>query len=540
MNRTVVQSRAFVKVLVWLTFVLFSFLSFAKAQTRGPRVALLIAHNKAGKRAKPLRYAVSDAYKFRKVLIQVSGYQRRDIFLSLNQSATQVKRVFRRVKKRIRILRRRYPGRKVVLLVYYSGHARNGQFFLGRTSLPFTALRRFLKHSGASLRLALLDTCGSGRFLKTRGIKLRKKSFHIPYLNTHSTKGEAIITSTGDRENAYEDLKLRGGIFTHYIATGLRGAADRNRDGLVTLEEIYAFVYSRTINRTVFAHSGPQKPHFQNNIQGTGQVIISSLRKQLAKLHFRKQLKGQFFIWDHQRTLYAGFRKRNAKPVRLALRPGRYHIQWRYGKRIFSSRVRLYKDQIFYLGKKQGRLVYFRALTRRGSSPPSDASAWLSLEEAEFTSPLHLTLSGGTSSALSMGGQLAGGARLGLEGGFWAVQFGAWGFSLLFKDDNQQEFSSSQLFIDAQLAFGTRFQWGALSLFTGGYLGVGWLVQHLNVQPRSGFILLAGVLAHPTYWFSPSFGIVMPIRLGMEAGPKSEQWQMQFAWSLSLGFSLRL
>jgi uncharacterized caspase-like protein len=51
-------------------------------------------------------------------------------------------------------------------------------------------------------------------------------------------------------EAAQESDELRGALFTHYWVSGLRGAADANGDGRVTLAESYDFAYSQTLYRS--------------------------------------------------------------------------------------------------------------------------------------------------------------------------------------------------------------------------------------------------------------------------------------------------
>ena len=51
-------------------------------------------------------------------------------------------------------------------------------------------------------------------------------------------------------EGAAEFDHHRHGVFTHYLLAGLGGAADRNRDGTVTLKEAFAYAYPRVLEET--------------------------------------------------------------------------------------------------------------------------------------------------------------------------------------------------------------------------------------------------------------------------------------------------
>jgi len=527
--------------ILWLICLLmFLACSSAWGMSSTQRIALLIAHNGIGSKAKPLRYAVSDARKIKDVLRQVAGYRTSNIFLSVNQTPRQVRRLFRKVGRHIRRLRRTTPGKRIVLFVYYSGHARRGKFLLGKGLLPFSALRRFIKRSKATLRLAFLDTCSSGEFLRTRGLKRTSKTFHIPILHTQTAKGEAVITSTGNRENAYEDLRLRGGIFTHFMVTGLRGAADRNKDGRITLNELYAYTYNRTINRTVFARSGPQKPHFQTNLRGSGQVILSSTHRRPVQLHLRRSLKGQFFIWDKRKILYAGFYKKASKAVRLAMRPGKYTVQWRHNRKVFTTKLSLLNKRIYHLSQRKGRLAYLQTYGKRGGNEELESSSWRLLESEWQPSAWSLFAFGGLANASLLGGSNMAGGVFGLRHKFFSLRSGIWGGSVLFQGQNEVVYQT-QLLLKVRLEAGYRWEWEKWQLFLGGYGGVGFLFQDVSsAQARVGLTLHPGVTTYFTYQMSPRWGINAQVDLGADLGEFAGEWRSFLHWGVLVGISLRL
>jgi uncharacterized caspase-like protein len=55
--------------------------------------------------------------------------------------------------------------------------------------------------------------------------------------------GEVVITSSSADELSQESDEVGGSYFTHYLLSGLRGAADTSGDGEVTLDEAYRYVY---------------------------------------------------------------------------------------------------------------------------------------------------------------------------------------------------------------------------------------------------------------------------------------------------------
>ena len=60
-------------------------------------------------------------------------------------------------------------------------------------------------------------------------------------------EGHAFLTSSSADEAAQESDRIGGSFFTHYLITGLRGGADANADGKVTLGEAYQFAFAETV-----------------------------------------------------------------------------------------------------------------------------------------------------------------------------------------------------------------------------------------------------------------------------------------------------
>lgn len=351
-------------VCVWGMMALDAHASLRTARTR---LALILGNNQGGSSVPPLRYAEADARKMRDALVQVAGYKPSSVWLALGKRAPQVRVLMKRMKRTIRSLLRRNKG-PVFLLVYYSGHAKQGSFLLGKTKLPFRELRHFLRTSGAALRLSILDACESGRMARLKG--LRRKKARAPSLRLAPlASGEVVITATGERESAHEDPFLRGGIFTHYFVSGLRGAADRDRNGRVTLEELYRYAYTRTLERTILSAQGPQHAHFRKQLSGVGQWIMAYLRRPQSWLLLRKNVAGAFYIWNTRRdTLLVEVNKFRGRRTTIALPPGQYVLQWRRRTSLYSSSIKLHKGQRMQLRKRGQRIAFAYDFRAKGGS----------------------------------------------------------------------------------------------------------------------------------------------------------------------------
>ena len=133
-----------------------------------------------------------------------------------------------------------------VVVMYFSGHGLPGAFlpsdFDGfNNRLKHEDVQKIFKESKAKHKLCLADACHSGTMLAARtpldGI-LRDyyKAFE------QSNGGTALILSSKGDEYSLEDHGLRQGIFSHFLIRGLRGEADKNKNGIVTVQELFGFV----------------------------------------------------------------------------------------------------------------------------------------------------------------------------------------------------------------------------------------------------------------------------------------------------------
>jgi uncharacterized caspase-like protein len=81
-------------------------------------------------------------------------------------------------------------------------------------------------------------------------------------------RGRAIITASKTSEVSMELPELGHGIFTYFLVEGLRGAADANRDGIVTLDEVYAYVAQQVGQKSRLV-GGNQHPVMRGEFEGS-------------------------------------------------------------------------------------------------------------------------------------------------------------------------------------------------------------------------------------------------------------------------------
>ena len=81
------------------------------------------------------------------------------------------------------------------------------------------------------------------------------------------SKGRAIVTASRTSEVSIELPELGHGIFTYYLVNGLKGAADLNRDGIISLQELYEYV-EQQVSAKSRAVGGNQHPVMKGELEG--------------------------------------------------------------------------------------------------------------------------------------------------------------------------------------------------------------------------------------------------------------------------------
>jgi len=123
------------------------------------RLAVVVGANVGATEDEPLRYAESDARRFRDLLLELADVRSDRALLVLGGSPEDVLRSLTEVRGRAAEISR--SGRRVLLFFYYSGHGDDDGLHLPRGTLPIAQLRAELLQIPADLRVTLLDACRS-------------------------------------------------------------------------------------------------------------------------------------------------------------------------------------------------------------------------------------------------------------------------------------------------------------------------------------------------------------------------------------------
>jgi Caspase domain len=293
----------------------------AQASTR--RLALMIGENDGGRDRVRLQYAISDAITFAGSMSELGGVESGDIQVLRDISVAELDTALARLQKNVEAAVQN--GNRVEAILYYSGHADEKGLLLRGRHYAFHRFRAKIDQIPAAVRITVVDACASGALTKRKGGR------SIPAFLadvSRQTNGYAILTSSSSDESAQESDRIRASFFSHYLNIGLRGAADASQDGRITLHEAYEYAYRETLARTEGTVSGPQHASYDMNMSGSGDIVMTELRRATSTFVLPDSVAGRFFIRDMRDRLLAEVHKQTGKPLRLALDPGQYQVHW--------------------------------------------------------------------------------------------------------------------------------------------------------------------------------------------------------------------
>ena len=207
---------------------------------------------------------------------------------SFDDVQTLVNESFGRIR---RAIARFFDDRKRddLLLLYFSGHGVRDEYghlhlavrdtereLLAATAIEANFVTACMDRSASKRLVLVLDCCHSGAFAAG------SKSVQGASVGTATTfegngRGRVVLTATDSTQYAWEGDAIIGtpgaSLFTRHLTDGLRtGAADLNHDGMITVDELYDYVYDQVLNDT--AKQTPGKWAFGQQ----GDIVIARTR----------------------------------------------------------------------------------------------------------------------------------------------------------------------------------------------------------------------------------------------------------------------
>jgi len=327
--------------LVAIFFVLVAWPAGAAAQHR---FALIVGNDQGGADTRPLRYAADDARKVHKVLTELGGVLPADLALVLNQPAAEFWRAVATLEARIAWTKQR--GERALFVLYFSGHAKDGDLRLGDTRVRLDDVKARLLAGQADIRIGIIDSCHSGMVTRSKGAR-HAPAFTIEAAGSEETRGLVLLTSASADEEAQESDEIGGSFFSHYLVSGLRGDADRSRDRRVTLSEAYAYAYARTVADTAESAAGAQHPTFSYDLKGNAELVLTDIASRREGIYVPAHAPaGVYYFVDGNGFIAAEVQKPAAQDKQIALPAGRYHVRRRLADRLRIGEIRFASGQI--------------------------------------------------------------------------------------------------------------------------------------------------------------------------------------------------
>lgn len=200
-----------------------------------------------------LTFTVSDAIRFSDFLKSKRGgsVPASNIVLLTNAQATKQaiidkgKALFAKAGKNDRVI------------FYFSGHGGEGYFLpydvtnFGQNLLFYDEVKSIFRVSKSNTKLLFADACHSGSMKPDtkKDVTLQKSLENGK--KAASNMNIAVMLSCQQDQISWETSALKQGVFTYYIMEGLAGAANRDGNKYITIQELFYYVYHNVEETTI-------------------------------------------------------------------------------------------------------------------------------------------------------------------------------------------------------------------------------------------------------------------------------------------------
>jgi hypothetical protein len=454
------------------------------ARADGRRYAIVVGDNSGDRDDVTLRYAEADARRLGEVLRSVGGFHPEDVTLLHDISAEDLRRALIGVNARLR-----QDASDTMLFVFYSGHADAESLHLSGTRLPLPELRDLVAGSPADVRVLVVDSCRSGALTRVKGARPRP-AFDVTIDTPPPAQGLAILTSSAAGEDAQESESLRASIFTHHFLSALLGAADRDRDGRITIDEAFTYSAERTLASTAVTLPGPQHPTYRLELGGRSDLTLTQLggARDRGRLAFAEAGAYLVQLGSSDGPVIAELTS-DRPGGQLVVEPGRYFVTQRNRDFLRQGSFSVSAGSNIVVGLGALRRVEYARVVRKGGAATTHAFSAFAAAGVR-----------GALLGLGPAGHADLGARLDLRAASVEVRLGFSG-----SEHDRGPLAVGSYETSLSLAGLHVFDIGALGLGIGLEGGVGWMAQRFSGPPTAPRDGLCGLLA-------PIAELELPIR----------------------------
>ncbi len=237
-----------------------------------------------------LKFAANDAAEFQRLLVEKNRVPAENIHLLLNTEAT-----LSNLRSIMGTRLRAAAAKDDMVIIYFAGHGSTERDALSpdgdglekylltweadpkdlyATALPMREIAYIFDRIQSERLIFIVDACYSGasggRTVGAGGLRATLSDSFLERLA--AGRGKVIITASAANEVSVEKDELQHGVFTYYLLEGLRGAADLDRDGAVTVDEAYRYVSEKV------PHATGQEQHPVKKGEVEGSIVLSITR----------------------------------------------------------------------------------------------------------------------------------------------------------------------------------------------------------------------------------------------------------------------
>jgi hypothetical protein len=327
------------------------------------RIAVVVGANDPPPGRRALRFAHEDAERMADVLRRVGRFQAADVHVLFDPSPAEITALLDAIGQSVRA-----PGDETVFVFYYSGHSDGQAVYPHGTPLPLAELRARITAVGARLRLGILDTCRGGSWTQAKGLSLGPPLEAIDLVPLTS-EGTALLSSSSGFENAHEAEAVHGSFFTHHLVGGLLGAADRNGDGSVTLQEVFDYAKERTVRDSARLASTTQHPSFDVQLRGRQDIILTQVAASSSTLEL-SETAGPLEVIHLSSGVTVAELPPGERRLKLALPPGRYLVRRVADGRTYAKEIAIENGATAVIVEGELDATGTDRLAMKGDEPP--------------------------------------------------------------------------------------------------------------------------------------------------------------------------
>ncbi len=208
-----------------------------------------------------LKYAVNDASAFYNLLINQNQIPQENVTLLTDQQAS-----LRNLRRALGTQLKKSAAKDDMVIIFFAGHGATEKdssspdgdglekYLLPvdaeiediyTSAIPMREISHIFRRLKSERIIFIADACYSGasggRTVNVSGIRASISDAFLDRMV--SGKGTIIMTASGANEVSMESEEYKHGIFSYFLIEGLKGKADSDADGLVTVDELYPYVY---------------------------------------------------------------------------------------------------------------------------------------------------------------------------------------------------------------------------------------------------------------------------------------------------------